>query len=225
MTPTQPEDEKPSTLSTDRLILRLADPRSSDDCERVLQVVQDGEGGKGGVSRVGLNCIDDVRYKHELHGPRQEFCTLAPAPRGMIFLIFRPCQEEDQEQEGDFIGMIALSSRREMPFPDLGWAVLGPHQGHGYATEAGKAALKFWTEIVGVREVCAMVLDGNARSVRLAERIGFVKAGTVDIWFGEEGKEQKVMGRGLVLPGMEWRDGLWIRPTVVRPEGWRWKCA
>jgi RimJ/RimL family protein N-acetyltransferase len=68
-----------------------------------------------------------------------------------------------------------------------------------------------------------MTLDWNEKSQRLAERIGFVEAGTVDVYFGEPGSEKKAAGRGFVLPGMEWKEGLWIRPTLNRPEGWKWE--
>ena len=214
----------PYTFSTDRLVLRLADPNSDQDCERIVATVQDPEAGKGGNNRVGLNCIEDVRYMYEVQGPRAEDCTLVAVPPGKFLLVFlRSARSPEEDDEGDFIGIITMTFRREMPFPDMGWAVLGPFQGQGYATEAGKAALKFWTEVIGVKEVCAMTVDGNERSIRLAEKIGFAKAGRVDIYFGGEGEEEKVLGRGLVLPGMQWRDGLWIRPTVVRPEGWRWE--
>jgi hypothetical protein len=102
---------------------------------------------------------------------------------------------------------------------------LGPYQGQGYATEAARAVLEFWRDVIGVREICAMTLDRNEKSRRLAERIGFVKAGPVDVYFGERGSEEKVMGRGFVLPGMEWQEGLWIRPTHIRPEGWKWESS
>lgn len=210
------------TIYTDRLILRLADPNHDRDCSRILEVIRDPEGGKGGMSKTGMNSIDDVRYKHEAHGPRPQDCPLAPTLRGMFMLVFVR-DSTNPDEEGEFVGMNSVAFRREMPFPDMGWAITGPHQGRGYATEAGRAALKFWTEVIGVREICAMTLESNTKSQRLAEKIGFVRAGTVDVYLGRE-DEEKMLGRGFVLPGMQWRDGLWVRGTTARPEGWKWKA-
>lgn len=213
------QTEQPYILYTDRLILRLNDPLRDDDCELMLKIVNDQEGGKGGVNKVGLHSIEDVRYKNKIQRARAEFCTLAPPPKGTYFLVYLRQIIENKNVEGDLVGLISIAFRPEMPYPDLGWATLGPYQGSGYATEAGKEALRFWRDIIGVKELCAMTIDGNVRSERLAERIGFVRAGTVDIIFGLPPNEEKFAGRGFVLPdGMEWHDGLWIRPQLHRPK-------
>jgi RimJ/RimL family protein N-acetyltransferase len=199
--------------------MRLNDPLKDEDCQLMVKVVSDQESGKGGVAKVGISSVEDVRYKHKVHGPRAEFCTLAPPPRGMYFMVFLRHTIEGKDVEGDFVGLISIAFRREMPYPDLGWAVFGPYQGRGYATEAGREALKFWRDVIGVKKLCAMTLDGNVRSDSLAERIGFIRAGTVEIIFGLPPNEEKFVGRGFVLPGgMEWKDGLWIRPQIHRPK-------
>ena len=57
-------------------------------------------------------------------------------------------------------------------------------------------------------------LPGNEKSQRLAERIGFVKAGTINVVFGLPPDEELISGAvGFVLPGMEWTDGRTIYPT------------
>ena len=218
------QSESQYILYTDRLILRLNDPLKDEDCQLMLKIVNDQESGKGGVTKIGISSIEDVRYKHEMHAPRAEFCTLAPPPRGMYFLVYLRQNIEGKDVEGDLVGLVSIAFRREMPYPDLGWSIFGPHQGRGYATEAGKEALKFWRDVIGVQEICAMTMDGNVRSEMLAERIGFVRAGTVEIIYGLPPSEERFVGRGFVLPcGMEWKEGLWIRPQVHRPkEGNEW---
>lgn len=214
------ETSRPYTLQTERLSLRLANPNSAEDCEKILKTYTDDQTGAGGHGKVGLSSIEDIRYKYFLHGPRADFCTLAPPPQGHFFLV---SLRQDGNVEGDYIGIAGISFRASMPYPDLGWAIFGPYQGYGYATEAARAALKFWREVAGVKEVCAIVEEENERSERLAERVGFVKAGTLEIFFGVPPEEQRKVGRGFVVPGTEWKDGLWIRPTVNRPEDWRWE--
>ena len=213
------KSEQPYILYTDRLILRLNDPSKDEDCQLMVKVVNGQESGKGGVAKIGISSVEDVRYKQKVHGLRAEFCTLAPPPRGIYFMVYLRHTIEGKDVEGDFVGLISIACRCEMPYPDLGWAVFGPYQGRGYATEAGREALRFWRDVIGVKELCAMTLDGNVRSERLAERIGFVRAGPVEIIFGLPPNEEKFVGRGFVLPGgMQWRDGLWIRPQIHRPK-------
>ena len=67
-------------LHTDRLTLILADPSSDADCQSIIRLYKDEKSGMGGNTEGGLNSIPDVRIKHKLHGPKPEFCTLAPPP-------------------------------------------------------------------------------------------------------------------------------------------------
>lgn len=216
--PLAPSTLLPTTLQTPRLTLRLADPSNDLDCQQLIAIYTDPHASLGGNARVGINTPADVRAKHEKHGPRQELCTRAEAPRGMFHLVYL----KDSGPGGEkCVGMIALSFREEMPYPDLGYALFHDYWGRGYAPEAGREVLKFWTETVGVKEVFAGALEGNERSLKCAERIGFVRAGVFDVEFGAEGEDGKrVRAVAMVLPGMRWRDvdergeRIVIRPTV-----------
>ena len=211
----EPENELPSVLHTERLVLRLADPSNPADCDKIISTYTDSRSGSGGHGKVALNTMADVQRKHELHGPKAQFCTLVPPPRGMYFLIhLRDNENDEHEPKGPFIGIAAISFRAEMPYPDLGWALFGQYQGHGYATEAGREALRFWHDLVGVKEICAVTMEDNVKSQKCAERIGFVKAGTLEIVFGEAPNESWAKGRAMTLPGMKWQDGLTLRPTI-----------
>ena len=78
MSPNRPKAVEPILLYTDRLMLRMADPDSDEDCQKLLNKYNDELGGQGGNSQVGMKTIADIRRKHEVHGPRPEYCTLAP---------------------------------------------------------------------------------------------------------------------------------------------------
>lgn len=211
----------PVVLHTQRLILRLADPSNDADAERILSMYV---GGSGGHEKLGLSKVDDVRRQHKANGPRAELCTLAPPPVGSYFIIFLPANDDshnhhdqgDSRREGQQIGMVSMSFRPEVPFPDLGWALYAQYEGKFYATEAARAALAWWRDVIGVKDVWAGTLPDNGRSQRCAERVGFVRAGSLDIVFGDPPDEsQRVKDAcAFVLPGMTWPSGITVYPTV-----------
>lgn len=215
----------PVTLHTSRLILRMADPDSEADCLTIVKTFNDANAGKGGNNRVGVSDTASVRAKHKKFGPqsRPDLCTLAPPPKGMFFFIYLPTSstttdESEKTHEPEYIGFIALSFRPEMPFPDLGYGVRGPFEGKGYASEAGKRAMEWWRDVIGVKEMWVGTLPDNVRSQRCAERIGFVRAGTMDVVFGDPPDEAGRIKNacGFMLPGMEgrWPEGKTLYPTI-----------
>jgi RimJ/RimL family protein N-acetyltransferase len=62
----------------------------------------------------------------------------------------------------------------EMPFNgvELGWRLARPAWGHGYATEAGLAALRYGLRTMGLPEVVAVTMARNVRSQAVMRRIG-----------------------------------------------------
>lgn len=60
---------------------------------------------------------------------------------------------------------------------ELGWALLAAGRGHGYATEIGRAGLRFAFDELGSREVVAFTERHNAASRAVMERIGMKYAG------------------------------------------------
>jgi RimJ/RimL family protein N-acetyltransferase len=68
---------------------------------------------------------------------------------------------------------------------ELGWAILQPYWGHGYATEAAVAA-RDWA---GLDRLVSLIDPANERSIRVAEKLGATRAervetpqGTADVW-------------------------------------------
>ncbi len=75
---------------------------------------------------------------------------------------------------GPMIGRAGLH-RPELPdWPGLevGWALHPGWWGHGYASEAGRAALEYAFEELGADEVVSVILPENERSQRVAARLG-----------------------------------------------------
>lgn len=59
-----------------------------------------------------------------------------------------------------------------LPAVEVGWRFARPAWGSGYATEASRVALRFAFEERGMREVIAIIDPENARSLRVAEKLG-----------------------------------------------------
>jgi RimJ/RimL family protein N-acetyltransferase len=63
--------------------------------------------------------------------------------------------------------------------PELGWALIRAHWGHGYATEAA-AAIRDWAhECRSIDRLVSLISSDNVRSQRVAERLGARPAETV----------------------------------------------
>jgi RimJ/RimL family protein N-acetyltransferase len=67
---------------------------------------------------------------------------------------------------------------------ELGYAFRRDHWGHGYATEAGRAALEYCFSVAGQRRVVAIIDPVNHASIRVAEKIGMNFDRMID-WEGE----------------------------------------
>lgn len=78
-----------------------------------------------------------------------------------------------------FIGMVGLGvpsfEAAFMPAVEVGWRLDAEHWGHGYATEAARAALKFGFDTAGLREIVAFTTERNVRSRRVMERLGMTR--------------------------------------------------
>lgn len=83
----------------------------------------------------------------------------------------------DREDE-TYLGVAGLSDfKRGIPeldgYPEGGWAFAAASWGRGVASEA-LAAIHAWADEAGIAEVRCMIDDGNAASIKVAERIGYV---------------------------------------------------
>ena len=62
--------------------------------------------------------------------------------------------------------------QRPWPGVDLGWAIHRSRWGHGFATEAATAALRWIWERTRVDRVVSLIAPGDLRSIRIATKIG-----------------------------------------------------
>jgi RimJ/RimL family protein N-acetyltransferase len=63
--------------------------------------------------------------------------------------------------------------------PELGWALMRAHWGHGYATEAVAAIRRWAHESRSIEQLVSLISPDNERSQRVARRLGAVPAETV----------------------------------------------
>jgi len=71
-----------------------------------------------------------------------------------------------------FVGRVGLWNPEGWPGLEVGWVVAREHWGRGIATEAGDAAMRFAFERLGAEHVVSVIHPENARSIRVAERLG-----------------------------------------------------
>lgn len=81
---------------------------------------------------------------------------------------------------GQVVGMSGLVRRESLPHADLGYAFLPEHSGQGLACEAGAAVLRHAFGKLDMGTVLAIVQPGNAGSIRVLEKLGFLATGTRD---------------------------------------------
>jgi RimJ/RimL family protein N-acetyltransferase len=61
------------------------------------------------------------------------------------------------------------------PAVEVGWRLHPDHWGHGYATEAAGASLRFGFDEAGLVEIVAFTTTLNTRSQAVMERIGMAR--------------------------------------------------
>jgi RimJ/RimL family protein N-acetyltransferase len=74
--------------------------------------------------------------------------------------------------------------RREMTVamdePEMGWAFASAHHGKGFATEALRVLAAWGDAHLGVAKTACIIAPENAASIRVAEKLGFVKVADTD---------------------------------------------
>ncbi len=75
-----------------------------------------------------------------------------------------------------FLGFIGLAEHRFdghfTPAVEVGWRLAREYWGNGYATEGGRAAIAFGFDELALDEIVSFTTVGNARSIRVMERLG-----------------------------------------------------
>jgi ribosomal-protein-alanine N-acetyltransferase len=84
-----------------------------------------------------------------------------------------------RRSDGEAVGMAGLVKRDFLENVDLGYAFLPRGRGQGFATEASRACVELAREQLGIRRLAAITAPENIPSIRVLEKLGFRKVGTV----------------------------------------------
>ena len=82
---------------------------------------------------------------------------------------------------GEFIGRAGLWQPEGWPALEVGWVLARPFWGHGYATEAARAAISYAFNQLDAARVISLIRPDNSPSIRLAERLGETYERTIDL--------------------------------------------
>ncbi|KIC40013.1 hypothetical protein RA27_16650 [Ruegeria sp. ANG-R] len=78
----------------------------------------------------------------------------------------------ESKADGQLLGFVVLGFEPEDPEPELGFIFTEEGEGQGYAFEAANVARDFAFDQLGWNTIASFIVKGNARSQRLAERLG-----------------------------------------------------
>jgi RimJ/RimL family protein N-acetyltransferase len=86
----------------------------------------------------------------------------------------------EHKETGAFLGVIGFASPEGWPGFELAWILARRWWGRGYATEGAQAALSYAFTVLEKDRVISLIHPENARSIRVAERIGERLQGRID---------------------------------------------
>jgi len=85
----------------------------------------------------------------------------------------------EEQATGEFVGEAGFADfKRDIQpsiagLPELGYVFCSRVHGKGYATEAVRAAIDWVDRNLGAKRTVCLIHDGNAASIRLAEKCGY----------------------------------------------------
>ncbi len=85
------------------------------------------------------------------------------------------------EAERRFAGWAGVLHHLEWPEPELAYSLDQPFWGRGIATEAARTARDWAFDRFGFARLASFIMPDNARSARVAEKLGAVRDGTTTI--------------------------------------------
>jgi RimJ/RimL family protein N-acetyltransferase len=127
--------------------------------------------------------MDDAEAARYIGGrmPRaaawRKFMTMAGAWALQGFAMFAVVERDS----GAWIGHIGPWQPEGWPGTEVGWSILRPYWGRGYALEAAEAAIDYSFDTLGWTRVIHTIQAGNTPSIALAERLGSSFAGNVNL--------------------------------------------
>ncbi len=182
-----------TVLQTARLALREF---TFDDATFVLELLNE-PGFLRYIGDKGVRNLDDAR-NYIQQGPIDSY-------RRNGFGLYAACLREDggaphggaphggaAQGRAAPLGMCGLVRRDGLPDPDVGYAFLQRHWGHGYAVEAAAAALDYGTRSLKLPRILAITSPDNWSSIRVLEKIGMKFERLIQLTEG--GEDVKLFG-------------------------------
>lgn len=88
------------------------------------------------------------------------------------------------------LGIVGIYHPLDWPEPEIGWSLYEAAEGKGIAREAAELARDYAYGTLGWDRIVSLIMPGNTRSIRLAERMGCTNErpfdhpefGRLDIW-------------------------------------------
>lgn len=139
-------------LETERLVLR---PHRADDFDRFAETY----------------ALPRSQY---INGPlsRGDAWRLFAADVGQWPLLGFGAWAIEDRDSGDYVGQVGLNYPADFPEREMGWVLWPEFEGKGYAFEAASRVREFAYRTLGWTTLVSYVDADNARSIRLAERLG-----------------------------------------------------
>ena len=153
----------PLPLTTERLRLR---PATFDDLDTWLAISRDAEEIWWGEPR---STLDDARANLQKHITSQERHGFSLWP-------------VELRTTGEVVGLTGLQYLAEGPEIEVGYRFLRDHWGHGYATEAAAAAIRFGFDELELDRIVAVTMPTNEASRRVLEKCGLAYVGEMQVY-------------------------------------------
>lgn len=153
---------RPPTLSTERLVLRELRPT---DAAAVAAGAGDGRVAQHLIQVPSPYPIALAR-RWVLH--RIEWWEMG---RGVTLAVTR------SDEPDTLLGTVSLRRYVRDRRAELGYWLAAPAWGHGFATEAARAAVDFGFRALGLARIYAQVIAGNRASLHVLDKLGMVNEG------------------------------------------------
>lgn len=92
----------------------------------------------------------------------------------------------EHRESGEFLGMTGFSPPPGSPVFELAWRFARRFWGHDYATESARAAMDYAFRLEERNDLVSLIHPENRASIRLAERLGEVLLGEMDLGGGPQ---------------------------------------
>jgi ribosomal-protein-alanine N-acetyltransferase len=150
-------------LETERLVIR---PFTPEDAPFMLELLND----PGWIANIGNRGVHTVEAARDYIETRM-LAMYRRVGYGMWVV--------ESKATGEAIGTSGLVKRDSLEHTDIGFAFLERHCRQGYALEAARATLEYALHPLALGKIVAIVSRSNTASIRLLEKIGLRRAGTI----------------------------------------------